>query len=126
MSKKTKAKISTGSVYHNLGYQNPEEMETKANLTIEISKTIKNKKLTQKQAAEILSLTQPKLSELLRGHFRGYSVERLMNFLNILGNDVDIIVRPNPKIGKARTKVLHFNDSPPINAPMVAKGTDRK
>jgi predicted XRE-type DNA-binding protein len=83
MSKKTKAKISKSSVYADLGYKNYEEMETKANLTIEIHKTIKNKKLTQTEAAEMLGITQPKLSEFLRGHFRRYSVEHLMNFLTV-------------------------------------------
>ncbi len=60
-------------------------------------KAIKNKKLTQIQAAEILNISQPKLSELLGGRFRGYSVERLIHFLNELGQDVDIVVRAKPR-----------------------------
>src|SRR5579871_964910 len=97
MSKKSKVRISKGSIYAELGYKNAEEMETKANLTIEIDKTIKKRKLTQTGAARVLGISQPKLSELLRGRFRGYSIERLMNFLTILGKDVDIVVRSKPK-----------------------------
>lgn len=55
------------------------------------NKTIKKKKLTQTEAAGILGISQPKLSELLNGRFRGYSVERLIHFLNELGKDVNIV-----------------------------------
>ncbi|MBA3721252.1 MAG: XRE family transcriptional regulator [Parachlamydiaceae bacterium] len=72
----TRVEISSGSVYTALGLKNHEEMETKSNLVIEISKAIQKKKLTQTQAAEIFGISQPKLSVLLSGHFRGYSVER--------------------------------------------------
>lgn len=125
MSKESKTKITSGSVYADLGYKNHEEMETKANLTIEIGKTIKKKKLTQSKTAKILGITQPKLSELLRGRFRGYSVERLMHFLNALGNDVDIIVRSNSKTRRARIKVYNSNSECSANLPMAAKGTER-
>lgn len=101
----TRVEIGSGSVYADLGFKNYEEMETKANLVIEISKAIKKKKLTQAQAAELFSISQPKLSQLLRGHFRGYSVERLLLFLNILGKDVDIIVKSKPRNRKARISV---------------------
>jgi predicted XRE-type DNA-binding protein len=122
MKKGSKAKISSGSVYSDLGYKNPEEMETKANLTIEIDKAIKKKKLTQTEAARILSISQPKLSELLRGRFRGYSVERLMHFLNELGKDVDIVIRSTPRTRKARVNVYHSATERPPNLSIAAKG----
>lgn len=80
--------IGNGSIYEQLGYKNYKEMETKAILVMEINSAIKNKKLTQTAAAEILEISKPKLSQLLNGHFRGYSVERLIHFLNALGKDV--------------------------------------
>ena len=83
-------------------------METKSNLVIEIGKAIKKKKLTQIQAAEKIGISQSKLSELLNGHFRGYSVERLIYFLNELGQDVDIVVKSKPRNRKARVNVYHF------------------
>lgn len=99
------SEISSGSIYAQLGYKNHEEMETKSNLVIEIAKAIKKKKLTQTQAAKILGISQPKLSELLNGRFRGYSVERLMHFLNELGQDIEIIVKSKPRNRKARVSV---------------------
>lgn len=107
MSEKMKVKISTSSVYTDLGYENYEEMETKANLAILIGKTVKKKRLSQTNAAKVLGIRPPKLSTLLRGHFRRYSVERLMKFLNALGEDVFIIVSPKPKTRKARLRVHH-------------------
>lgn len=115
----TKVEIGHGSVYADLGLKNYEEMETKSNLVIEIGKAIKKRKLTQTQAAEIFRISQPKLSELLGGRFRGYSVERLIHFLNELGQDVDIVVKSKPRNRKARVSVYHFSN--PI-VPMAAKG----
>ena len=121
--KKIKAKISTKSVDADLGYKNHKEMEIKANLTMEIQKTIKSKKLTQTKAAKKLGIKQPKLSELLRGHFRGYSVERLMNFLTTLGEDVDIVVRRSPDVRKARIRVYPSSSESRISTSVAAKGS---
>jgi predicted XRE-type DNA-binding protein len=109
MSKKAKSEISSRGVYADIGFGNHEEVATKANLVMEISNAIKKKKITQTAAAKILGITQPKLSELLRGHFRGYSVERLIHFLNELGKDVDIVVKSKPESRKARVSVYHFS-----------------
>jgi predicted XRE-type DNA-binding protein len=108
MEKENKERLEVSSVYADLGYKNHAEMETKANLVMEISEEIKRKKLTQSQGAEMLGISQPKLSELLSGRFRGYSVERLMHFLNVLGKDVDIVVRDKPLFRSARVSVCHL------------------
>jgi len=113
--------ISSGSVYADLGFKNHEEMETKSNLVMEISKVIKKKKLTQTEAAEIFGISQPKLSELLNGRFRGYSIERLIHFLNEIGQDVDIIVKPKPRNRKARVAVFHSPSQTRNSISMVAK-----
>lgn len=117
----TRVEIGTGSVYADLGFKNHEEMETKSNLVIEIGKAIKKKKLTQTQAAEIIGISQPKLSELLSGRFRGYSVERLIHFLNELGQDVDIVVKSKPRNRKGRVNVYHSNNGNCSNATVLAK-----
>lgn len=117
-----RVEISSGSVYADLGLKNHEEMETKSNLVMEISKAIKKKKITQTQAAEIFGISQPKLSELLNGRFRGYSVERLIHFLNEIGQDVDIIVKSKPRNRKARVTVYHSSNQTRGSVPMVAKG----
>lgn len=116
-----KVEIGSGSIYADLGYKNREEMETKSNLVMEISTVIKKKKLTQTQAAEIFGISQPKLSELLNGRFRGYSIERLIHFLNEIGQDVDIIVKSKPRHRKARVAVFHSPTQTRSSMPMVAK-----
>ena len=103
----TSIEISSDSVYADLGLKNHQEMEKKSNLVMEISKAIKKRKLTQTQAAELFSISQPKLSELLNGRFRGYSVERLIHFLNEIGQDVDIVIKSKPRNRKARVTVYH-------------------
>lgn len=116
-----RVEISSESVYADLGFKNHEEMETKSNLVMEISKVIKKKKLTQTEAAEIFGISQPKLSELLSGRFRGYSIERLIHFLNEIGQDVDIIVKSKPRNRKARVAVYHSSNSTCHSMPMEAK-----
>lgn len=119
----TRAEIVGGSVYEQFGYKDHKEMETKANLVMEISCAIKNKRITQIEAAEILGISQPKLSELLSGHFRGFSVERLINFLNELGKDVDIVVKTKPRNRKeGRTSVYGARSADRPAIPIAAKG----
>jgi predicted XRE-type DNA-binding protein len=118
----TRVEIGTGSVYADLGLKNHEEMETKSNLVIEISKAIKKRKLTQTQAAKMFGISQPKLSELLSGRFRGYSVERLIHFLNELGQDVDIVVKAKPRTrSKARVNVYHSTIGGRVTSSIAAK-----
>jgi predicted XRE-type DNA-binding protein len=50
-------------------------------------------KLTQAQAAQRLGLDQPKVSALVRGRLEGFSTDRLMRFLVLLGRDVHIVIR---------------------------------
>jgi predicted XRE-type DNA-binding protein len=85
----------SGNVYTDLGYENPEEMLLKAHLVMLLSKAIKAKGLNQYQAAEVLGIDQPKVSALVRGQFRGYSLERLFRFLNAL--DVEVNVKSKPE-----------------------------
>ncbi|MFJ2367128.1 helix-turn-helix domain-containing protein [Pseudomonas sp. NPDC087697] len=88
---------STGNVYEDLGSANANEMRVKAQLATKIGEIIKARHLTQVQASEILGLSQPKLSEMLRGKFRGISEAKMMECLSRLGRDVQIIVKPAPR-----------------------------
>jgi predicted XRE-type DNA-binding protein len=88
---------SSGNIYTDLGYENPEEMLLKAHLVMLLNKEIKAKGLNQYQAAELLGIDQPKVSALVRGQFRGYSLERLFKFLNALDLDVEVNVKSKPE-----------------------------
>ncbi|MEI8366728.1 MAG: helix-turn-helix transcriptional regulator [Parachlamydiaceae bacterium] len=92
--------VSSGNVFADLGIENPEEELTKAKLVWEIEQIIKKRKLTQVSAAKILGVNQPKISALISRKLAGFSVERLIHFLNALGQDIDIVVRPKPRSRK--------------------------
>ena len=85
--------IDPGSVYKALDYEDADEMLIKAQLVSKIAEILDGKRLTQTEAAAVLGLTQPKLSKLLRGGFRGVSERRLLDCLTRLGRDVQIIVK---------------------------------
>src|SRR5260370_39463719 len=85
---------SCGNVFADLRLPNPQELLEKAELVHRIHVLIKDRKLTQRKAAELLGIDQPKVSALIRGRFDGFSVERLFRFLNLLDQNVEIIIRP--------------------------------
>jgi len=91
---RTGVKQGSGNVFRDLGFPNPEREQLKAQLTLQIYRIIKARKLTQTAAGEILGIKQPHVSDLMRGHSGNFSVERLMDFLTALGQDVEISVRP--------------------------------
>jgi len=83
---------SSGNVFADLGLLNPEQELLKAKLILQIYRTIKERKLTQAQAGEILGIKQPHVSSLMRGQSGTFSAERLMEFLTALGHDIKISV----------------------------------
>jgi predicted XRE-type DNA-binding protein len=72
-------------------------LQAKADLVHQICTIIDKRALTQMQAAKVLGITQPKVSALLHGHLEGFSMDRLVRFLNALDHDVRISVRPKAK-----------------------------
>ena len=87
----------SGNVFADLDLPDAEERLAKAELARQILKIISTRSLTQTQAAEILGIDQPKVSALTRGKLSGFSMERLFHFLNCLGLDVQITVKPKPR-----------------------------
>ena len=92
---------SSGNVYADLGVTDADEMLVKAQLAMKIGEIIKRRHLTQIQAAEVLGMTQPKLSNMLRGQFRGISESKMLDCLARLGRDVKIVVGPARRSAKA-------------------------
>jgi predicted XRE-type DNA-binding protein len=88
---------SSGNVFADIGLPNPEERLAKADLAIRISSAIRARRLTQACAARILKIDQPKVSRLMRGRLSGFSTERLMHFLTLLGRDIEIVVKTAPR-----------------------------
>jgi predicted XRE-type DNA-binding protein len=86
----------SGNVFADLGLPDADTHLLKADLVRRIDGIIRQRRLTQAQAAELLGLSQPDVSRLLRGNFRDYSMERLLRLLTALGRDVEIVIR-NPR-----------------------------
>jgi len=98
--KRIPVKKSSGNVFADLGLPDPEDALAKAKLASRICQLIEERGLTQMQAAKILGLDQPKISALMRGKLSGFSADRLLRFLNDLGQEVDIIIRPAKPPGR--------------------------
>lgn len=97
----------SGNVFADLGFDEPEEELTKAQLVSHISEVIKRRRLTQAAAAELMDLDQPKVSALLNGRPANFSSDRLMRLLTALGQDVEITVKTTPRNrAKGRIKVI--------------------
>ena len=85
---------SCGNVFADLDLPDPELLLAKAKLSIKIERLIKERSLTQKQAAKLMGLTQPNVSDLLRGRLDGFTLDRLFRCLDALDQEIEIIVRP--------------------------------
>jgi predicted XRE-type DNA-binding protein len=84
----------SGNVFADLGLPNPEQELMKARLTLQIYRIIKDRGLTQTQAATALGIKQPHVSNIMRNRAGTFSVGRLLEFLTMLGQDVEVNVRP--------------------------------
>lgn len=86
----------SGNVYDDIGLSNPEERIAKAKLAMRIEEIIEKRGLKQAEAAKMLGINQPKISALINGRLSGFSLERLIHFLNLLDQNVEIIVTAKP------------------------------
>ena len=104
--KRIEYEVSSGNVFADLGMPHSDELLAKAALAHQITSIASHRHLTQSQTAAILGTTQPKVSDLFAGKLAGFSMERLMRYLNELDRDVRIVVTPKPRSrSKATTSV---------------------
>ncbi len=115
---KIKYRVGSENIFDDIGISDPEDAMAKAKIAIKIYEIIKKKKLTQAKAAKILKISQPKISLLLRGYLTDFSLERLLRFLNDLGQNVYISIVPASRGGHGCTWV---GDSP-SNGSIAALG----
>ena len=95
--KAEKAIAGSGNIFADMGLPNPAQELLKARLTLQIYSIIKDRGLTQAEAAKILGIQQPRVSSLARNRSGDFSVGRLIEFLTALGQDVEITVTPTSK-----------------------------
>jgi predicted XRE-type DNA-binding protein len=89
---KARSTKSSGNVFADIGVPNAGEHLAKADLVIGIAALIRSKGLSQTAAAKLIGIAQPDVSRLMRGHFEGFSYERLFEVLNALGENVRVVV----------------------------------
>ena len=96
----------SGNVFADLGYPNPELAMAKAKLATEILQIIRKRNLTQTQAAELIGIQQPRVSNIVRGRLDEISLEALMDYLSRLGSTIEISVT-SPSLGSNDVPATH-------------------
>lgn len=100
MARQAKIEPGSGNIFADLGLPDAKAHLLKAQIVSEIYRLAAVRKLTQAQAGVRMGISQPEVSRLFNGHFREYSVDRLMAFLTAFDRDVEIVVRPHAKTRK--------------------------
>jgi predicted XRE-type DNA-binding protein len=101
MKRKTKVDVGSENIFADLGLPDADTHFLKAQIVAEIYRLTHQRKLTQTQVGKLVGISQPEVSRMFKGNFREYSIERLMGFLTAFDRDVEIVVRPHKKSGKA-------------------------
>jgi predicted XRE-type DNA-binding protein len=91
----------TGNVFADLGFPDAAERQARLRLAFALNEELEARKISQAEAAKVLGVTQPKVSALRHYKLAGFSVERLMNLLTAVDQDVEIVIRPKPRSRKA-------------------------
>jgi len=104
VAKKLKVTVSTGNVFRDVGFrrQEAEHLLVRADLMIQVQKLIVARRLKQREAAEVLRVSQPRVSDLLQGRIDLFSTDALIDMLSRLGARVRLTVKP----GRRRLEVV--------------------
>ncbi len=86
--------MSSGNVFADLGFDNAEEMLLKSELVRQINSTIKGRELNSAQAKSLLNIDDAMLSNLSRGRLTELTLENLFRYLNMLGRDLEVVLKP--------------------------------
>jgi predicted XRE-type DNA-binding protein len=101
MRHKVNVEVGSTNIFADLGLPDANTHFLKAQIVSEIYRLSNERKLTQSKAGKRMGISQPEVSRLFKGHFHEYSIERLMEFLTGFDRDVEIVVKPHKKPGKA-------------------------
>lgn len=91
----------TGNVFADLGFPDAAERQAKLRLAYALNGLLDGRKLSQADAAKGLGVSQPKVSALRNYKLVSFSVERLMNLLTALDQDIEIVIRQKPRSWRA-------------------------
>ena len=106
MTRKTKKpEITTDNIFADLGLDQPDELKARAELLHQVGSLIKASKLTQKEVAKKLGITQSKVSMLISGRLSAFSTDTLLHYLSVLGCDIQVRIRkPRSRVSIFRRK----------------------
>lgn len=96
----------TSNVFADIGLPDAGDRQTKTRLAMALNDIIKTRRLRQVETARLLGIPQPKVSALTNYRLDGFSVEKLMEFLTALDQDVEIMIRPRMHSGAGEISVL--------------------
>lgn len=102
---KIEYEVSSGNVYEDFGFQKPGDENAKSDLALLIRSSIKLKKLTQQQAAQLMEIDQPKVSKIMRGLLSEFTIDRLMQYLVYLGYEIEI----KPRLTKTASPSIYVS-----------------
>ncbi|HLZ33596.1 MAG TPA: helix-turn-helix transcriptional regulator [Nitrospira sp.] len=116
----TRATVTKGSgnVFRDLGFSDEKSAELilKSSLLLALQETIKERGWKQTEAAVQLGIDQAKVSKLLGGQMAGFSIERLVHFLSLLGQDVEVTVHKAPRGQRRGTVRARVRKAPKLSA----------
>jgi len=95
---KIEHEISSGNVYADIGFPGPVEAQAKAELARKLGNIIKHRHLNQNATAKLLGIDQPKVSRLLRGQLKEFSMTRLLGFMLLLDRDIEIHIKKHQSV----------------------------
>ena len=103
-----KVEVGSGNVFADLGFPNANELQLKVRLAMAVNRALEEQRLSKEKAAKLLSVRKRQVSELVRYRLESFSVAQLMDFLTLLGKDVEICIGPR-RMGQRRSgiQVVH-------------------
>jgi predicted XRE-type DNA-binding protein len=96
----TRIRRSSDNVFRDIGFSRDEaeHLKVRADLMIRLSELIRARRLTQAQAARLFGVTQPRISDLVRGKIERFSVDTLIEMLGRAGSRVEVVVKPRRRV----------------------------
>lgn len=88
----TKIRRSSGNVFRDLGFSNDEaeHLKIRSSLMIQVRKVLESQRLTQAEAAELFGVSQPRISDLVRGKINLFSIDTLVDMLAHAGVRISV------------------------------------
>jgi len=98
---------STGNIFEDLGFEKSDEWKTKAHIAAHVLREIEKRGLTQTEAAKLMEISQPEVSNLKNGQLNRFTIDRLFRFLRTLDQHVDISITPQSKASTKEPVTIH-------------------